>query len=74
MLRYIRITTAMAFATLLSLTACGSKDTEKATETGAVQDSVQTAAVFYCPMKCEGEKTYTAAGSCPVCGMDLVEK
>jgi rRNA maturation protein Nop10 len=22
-------------------------------------------------MKCEGEKTYTQAGKCPVCGMDL---
>ncbi|MDP5062124.1 MAG: heavy metal translocating P-type ATPase [Maribacter sp.] len=30
--------------------------------------------VFYCPMHCEGEKTYTAPGDCPVCGMDLVEE
>ncbi|MEO7087467.1 MAG: heavy metal-binding domain-containing protein, partial [Bacteroidia bacterium] len=30
--------------------------------------------VFYCPMHCEGEKTYNKAGSCPVCGMDLVEQ
>tara|TARA_R110002073_G_scaffold298564_1_gene465255 strand:- start:489 stop:3008 length:2520 start_codon:yes stop_codon:yes gene_type:complete len=30
--------------------------------------------VFYCPMHCEGEKTYDKAGSCPVCGMDLVEQ
>lgn len=29
---------------------------------------------FYCPMHCEGEKTYDKAGDCPVCGMDLVEK
>ena len=29
---------------------------------------------YYCPMKCEGEKTYQKEGSCPVCGMDLVEK
>ena len=28
---------------------------------------------YYCPMKCEGEKTYTEEGSCPTCGMDLVE-
>lgn len=27
--------------------------------------------VFACPMKCEGEKTYTQAGKCPKCGMDL---
>ena len=29
-------------------------------------------AVFYCPMQCEGEKTYEKPGDCPVCGMDLV--
>lgn len=30
--------------------------------------------VFYCPMHCEGEKTYHKAGDCPVCGMDLIEQ
>jgi P-type Cu+ transporter len=29
---------------------------------------------FYCPMHCEGEKTYDKPGDCPVCGMDLVEQ
>ena len=29
---------------------------------------------FYCPMHCEGDKTYDRAGDCPVCGMDLVEE
>jgi len=28
--------------------------------------------LFYCPMHCEGEKTYDKPGDCPVCGMDLV--
>ena len=28
-------------------------------------------AVYYCPMHCEGEKTYDRPGSCPVCGMNL---
>lgn len=28
--------------------------------------------VYYCPMHCEGEKTYSKLGHCPVCGMDLV--
>lgn len=27
---------------------------------------------FYCPMHCEGDKTYNKAGDCPVCGMNLV--
>jgi Cu2+-exporting ATPase len=30
--------------------------------------------VFYCPMHCEGAKTYDKPGDCPVCGMDLVEQ
>lgn len=30
--------------------------------------------VFYCPMHCEGDKTYDKPGNCPVCGMDLVEQ
>src|SRR6056297_1343613 len=29
---------------------------------------------FYCPMQCEGDKTYDEPGDCPVCGMDLVEE
>ena len=31
-----------------------------------------TTGVFYCPMHCEGDKTYDKPGDCPVCGMDLV--
>ena len=30
--------------------------------------------VFYCPMHCEGDKTYSGPGDCPICGMDLVEE
>lgn len=30
--------------------------------------------IFYCPMHCEGDKTYGKIGSCPKCGMDLVEQ
>jgi Cu+-exporting ATPase len=36
--------------------------------------SVKGSGVFYCPMHCEGEKTYDKPGDCPVCGMDLVEQ
>lgn len=28
-------------------------------------------AIYQCPMKCEGNKTYNETGSCPVCKMDL---
>src|SRR6056297_2680696 len=34
----------------------------------------QGTGTFYCPMRCEGEKTYDKPGDCPVCGMDLVEE
>ncbi|HKJ41739.1 MAG TPA: heavy metal-binding domain-containing protein, partial [Sunxiuqinia sp.] len=27
---------------------------------------------YYCPMRCEGDKTYDEPGDCPVCGMHLV--
>ncbi len=29
---------------------------------------------YYCPMGCEGDKTYPEPGNCPVCGMNLVAK
>ena len=31
-----------------------------------------TAAIYQCPMKCEGEKTFISKGSCSVCKMDLM--
>ncbi|MFN4761705.1 heavy metal translocating P-type ATPase [Gillisia sp. Q332] len=34
----------------------------------------QGTGTFYCPMHCEGDKTYDEPGDCPVCGMDLVEE
>ena len=30
--------------------------------------------IYYCPMHCEGDKTYNKLGNCPVCGMNLVEQ
>ena len=30
--------------------------------------------IYYCPMYCEGDKTYERLGSCPVCGMDLIKQ
>ncbi|GMV26728.1 MAG: hypothetical protein AMXMBFR58_27590 [Phycisphaerae bacterium] len=35
--------------------------------------SVPVAAKYFCPMKCEGEKTYDQPGRCPVCNMKLKE-
>ncbi|TDI81244.1 MAG: copper-translocating P-type ATPase [Bacteroidetes bacterium] len=39
-----------------------------------VKAPVDGTGIFNCPMQCEGDKTYDEAGSCPVCGMDLVEQ
>jgi Cu2+-exporting ATPase len=38
------------------------------------QEKSKGTGVFYCPMHCEGDKTYDKPGNCPVCGMDLVEE
>ena len=38
------------------------------------QPKGQDTGTFYCPMHCEGEKTYDKSGNCPVCGMDFVEE
>jgi Cu+-exporting ATPase len=35
---------------------------------------VKTGDVYYCPMHCEGDKTYDKPGHCPVCGMDLLKQ
>lgn len=35
------------------------------------EEGEMTSGVYQCPMDCEKGKTYEAAGSCPVCGMDL---
>lgn len=30
-------------------------------------------AIYQCPMKCEGDKTYDKAGKCPKCNMNLAK-
>lgn len=40
-------------------------------ETPKVTDDM--AGKYYCPMYCEGDKTYDSNVGCPVCGMDLVK-
>jgi len=48
-------------------------DQHAAHDTLAPATSVPVAAKYYCPMKCEGEKTYDQPGRCPVCNMKLKE-
>lgn len=47
---------------------------EKLLETKVPTPISNGSGVFYCPMHCEGDKTYDKPGDCPVCGMDLVEE
>lgn len=70
----MKTTLAALFSIALLATACSS-DKQEQRQDPAKQETKQdaTQASFYCPMKCEGEKTYPETGSCPVCGMDLVE-
>ena len=36
--------------------------------------STKSSGTYYCPMRCEGDKTYEQAGDCPECGMHLVKE
>ncbi len=36
--------------------------------------SSNTDEIYYCPMQCEGDKTYDHAGNCPICGMHLIQE
>lgn len=41
-------------------------------QTNAAPKPKITGSGYYCPMQCEGDKTYEKPGDCPVCGMSLV--
>ncbi|MCF0050365.1 hypothetical protein LXM25_09870 [Dyadobacter sp. LJ53] len=58
-------------ALMLLFTACGTSNHNA--EKVAAEASATPAKNYACPMHCEGEKTYEAAGKCPVCKMDLQE-
>lgn len=38
----------------------------------AVRNTLDAPLIYQCPMKCEGDKTYSNPGKCPDCGMFLV--
>ncbi len=35
------------------------------------KQETEATTIYQCPMKCEGDKTYSEPGKCPVCGMYL---
>jgi hypothetical protein len=55
----------------ISLTPTGCSDSQKSKTEKTHNHNAET--VYQCPMKCEGEKTYSEMGKCPECGMDLKE-
>ncbi len=50
------------------------KDKQRLIPVSPHEQIAKSSGIFYCPMHCEGEKTYDKQGNCPVCGMDLVEQ
>ncbi len=56
--------------TIRNMSCCGNNSTPTATQKKPVL--AIKGATYYCPMHCEGDKTYPKPGDCPVCGMDLV--
>ena len=64
-MKHLKIILSMALA-VFCFTAVNAQSTKAQTK------KLKTATALYqCPMKCEGEKTYTKAGKCPVCNMSL---
>lgn len=64
--------TAMIGASIV-LSSCGGEAKTEQTNEAVKEQKEMTAEKYACPMECEGDKTYDAAGECPVCGMDLAE-
>ncbi len=56
---------ALATAFAIGFTSCDNSSKKTSTEQSTNSETYQ------CPMKCEGDKTYTQSGQCPKCNMDL---
>ncbi len=54
-------------------TAC-TNNSESTSSSKTTDTMSKKEVVYYCPMKCEGDKTYDEPGQCPECGMDLKKK
>ena len=57
--------TTIAFTLLLIVSFSSCKNEKSVSTSGDI-------AMYQCPMKCEGDKTYAKEGSCPVCNMDIL--
>jgi len=63
-MKKIKVIITMAIA-MFGFTALNAQSTKIMT------DKVVADTVYYCPMKCEGDKTYDKVGKCPICNMKL---
>jgi len=61
---------AIIFAIGMTTTSCKSDKKEVKTEV----KKQMTTEVYQCPMDCEKGKSYSKAGNCPVCKMELKAK
>ena len=73
--QFLMLGTALLFVVgSVTFTSCGSEEHTEEVQHSESETTEDTEHAHYqCPMKCEGQKTYEAAGSCSVCGMDLKE-
>lgn len=51
--------------------ACDQPENSNSNATVPVDQTESEVFTYQCPMKCQGDTTYTAAGICPVCKMEL---
>lgn len=59
-----------SFLLLFTLACSGNAEKKDKSQTDTQLAKEQ---FFACPMKCEGDKTYSEAGKCPICQMQLQE-
>ncbi len=64
---------AMIVAVGFTFTSCKNDKKEEVKEE-TTKDTASNEEVYQCPMDCEHGKSYTEAGKCPVCKMDLKAK
>lgn len=62
---------SLVFMVIAGVTFTACKNSPKPSEKSEATEQMAVTE-YQCPMKCEGNKTYSEIGSCPECGMDLV--
>lgn len=63
----------LSFLAAAIFVSCNGGDAGKETKQQLVVASTDAAEKFQCPMKCQSDTSYTTAGACPVCEMDLAK-